>query len=409
MNMPVLPAVHASQPAADTPARAADASASQDTPAFSNVLSNQRGAAAGDKAPATTGRADATRADADKKQDPLGPDETLALILDSAALPLMQAAAQTPAATRHQTGAARTGIDAEADAPVSSARLGANTAALLADVDADAPQDAADAAPASRVSPRTNTGPVNPAMLAQAQAAESAPAATPVNRPAAGSRGNTSLPAADGKAALATPLAAASGATAHPQATPLAVAQDAPAAAQQAAAPLGATLLPAASSPSSAQAPLQLTVPTPLGSPQWPQDFSRQVLSLTQSGAATGHVVTMHVNPPELGPIHITLHLGDTLAQASFVSPHANVRQALENALPHLEQQLAQAGLSLGQANVSDQQPGQQQFGQPASNASASDGPAFSLDGGTAAPAPAAPVSASRPASRPDALVDTFA
>ncbi|WP_298017619.1 flagellar hook-length control protein FliK [uncultured Castellaniella sp.] len=403
--MPVLPAAHASQPPADTPARAADAGAARDTPAFSNVLSSQRGAAAGDKAAAapSTGRADPARANAGKKQDPLGPDETLALILDSTALPLMQPAIQTPAALRHQTGAARHGVDAAAGAAASSKRV--SDAAPLP-TRADAPADpAADAAPASR-SARANLGQAISAAGAQTrpQAAESeAPSA---HRPAGSRAGALPPAAADGKTPAATPLAAALGAAVRPQAAPVSAAQDMSAAAQ--AAPLGATLLPAASGPA-AQAPVQLAVPTPLGSPQWPQDFSRQVLSLTQSGAAAGHTVTMHVNPPELGPIHITLHLGDALAQASFVSPHANVRQALENALPHLEQQLAQAGLSLGQANVSDQQPGQQQFGQAPQGSASPDGSAFSLDGGaTVANSAAASASTPRPVSRPDALVDTF-
>jgi flagellar hook-length control protein FliK len=406
MNMPVLPAAHASQPPADTPARAADAGASQDTPAFSNVLSSQRGAAAGDKAAAapSTGRADPPRADAGKKQDPLGPDETLALILDSTALPLMQPAIQTPAALRHQTGAARHGVDAAAGAAASSKRV-SDAAPLLAGANADAPADpAADAAPASRAA-RASLGQAIPAAVTQTrpQAESDAPS---THRPAGSRAGALPSAAADGKTPLATPLAAALGAAVRPQAAPVSAAQDMSAAAQ--AAPLGATLLPAASGPA-AQAPVQLAVPTPLGSPQWPQDFSRQVLSLTQSGAAAGHTVTMHVNPPELGPIHITLHLGDALAQASFVSPHANVRQALENALPHLEQQLAQAGLSLGQANVSDQQPGQQQFGQAPQGSASQDGSTFSLDGGaTVANSAAASASTPRPASRPDALVDTF-
>ena len=172
-----------------------------------------------------------------------------------------------------------------------------------------------------------------------------------------------------------------------------------------AAAPTGASLLPAAA-PTTAAAPV--TVPTPLSNPQWPQDFSRQILHLTQNLAGAGNTVQMHVNPPELGPIHITLHVGDSIAQASFVSPHASVRQALENALPHLEQQLAQAGLSLGQADVGDQQPGQQAQGQAPSTRNGDS--TFSLDGQTAdaTAQPAAPM-APRTVSRPDALVDTFA
>ncbi|WP_322998381.1 flagellar hook-length control protein FliK [Castellaniella sp.] len=410
--MPVLPAVHATPPAADTPARATDAGSPQDTPAFSNVLSSQRNATTSDKTPAAPSkdRADTARSDA-KKQDPLGPDETLALILDSTALPLMQPVAQIPATLRHQAGAARSGNDTATDAPAAS-RRGADATALLADA-ADT-TDTLAAADATR-SRSMRTGSVSAQVVlasatrAPLQAAETA--APAAGRAAATNRAGALPPTiADGKTALAntldTALATTSATSSHPHAARSAAAPDALAGTQGT--PLGATMLPATAS-ATLQAPLQPSVSTPLGNPQWPQDFSRQVLNLVQSGTASGHTVTMHVNPPELGPIHITLHLGDSLTQASFVSPHANVRQALENALPHLEQQLAQAGLSLGQANVSDQQAGQQQFAQADQGSAASDGSAFSLDGSTTTTSgPAALAAAPRPPSRPDALVDTF-
>ena len=44
-----------------------------------------------------------------------------------------------------------------------------------------------------------------------------------------------------------------------------------------------------------------------------------------------------------------------------FVSQHAEVRQALQDALPQLREMLASSGINLGQANVSDQGPKEQQ------------------------------------------------
>ncbi|MGB6242142.1 MAG: flagellar hook-length control protein FliK [Castellaniella sp.] len=404
--MPVLPVVHTSQPSVDNTTRPADAGAAQDSsPAFSNVLSGQRNTTADDQSP--TRRVDVPSSDAAKKQDPLGPDETLALILDSAALPLMQPLVQTPATLRHQTGAASPKTDAiTGDQP--APQRGQAVAALLADdsAAADTPQPGqkaqGDTAPLTVRATQPILTPTAPTRL-QAAAVDlpQADKRTPVtNRPVtalSASADTTVTSPASLASATATHTAVATQLSSAP-----ALLTDTPVAA------LGASLLPAATS-SSIQPAIQLAVPTPLNSPQWPQDFSRQILNLTQAGAS-GHTVQMRVNPPELGPIHITLHLGDTLAQASFISPHANVRQALENALPHLEQQLAQAGLSLGQANVSDQQPGQQAFGQSAQGSGSSDGATFSLDGGTntvasdANPAASAP----RPLIRPDALVDTF-
>ena len=69
--------------------------------------------------------------------------------------------------------------------------------------------------------------------------------------------------------------------------------------------------------------------------------------------------------------------------------------------------QLAQAGLSLGQADVGDQQPGQQAQGQAPSARNGDS--TFSLDGQVADTATATATTIPRTVTRPDALVDTFA
>ncbi|CAM5190518.1 hypothetical protein CDEF62S_03919 [Castellaniella defragrans] len=153
-----------------------------------------------------------------------------------------------------------------------------------------------------------------------------------------------------------------------------------------------------------------LAVPTPLSAPQWAQDFGRRIAAFAQSGANGLHTVQLHVNPPELGPVHILLQIGDATTQAAFVSPHAHVRQALENALPRLEQQFAQSGLSLGQASVSDQQAGQQAFQQSDFTSSRGGSGTLSGRGMIASASPGLPTDPRTTAvpRRPDALVDTF-
>src|SRR5690606_41504856 len=96
MNMPVPPVTSPSPPAPDAPARGADAGAA-DTPAFSNVLSQQRDGAAvrpAESRQTETRRAGKADADAPERRDPLGPDGTLAPRLHRAAPP------PTPAAAR---------------------------------------------------------------------------------------------------------------------------------------------------------------------------------------------------------------------------------------------------------------------------------------------------------------------
>lgn len=420
MNMPVLPVTSSSPPpAADASARGADAAASTDAPAFSNVLSRQRDGAA---PPPETQSAETRRpagkagerapADPAGQHDPLGPDETLSLILDSAALPLMQAAAATLENRAADAGAAtRPAGAAEAHA----LRMPADIRAEPATDTRGGARDGRQADPAADTGSRLRAPGIEAAALlpaARARAAADEPAPAPI-RDAGRARIAATQPhiqpanqAFDAQAAgrqAADPAVQVSFSASGADATQLAAPNVAQA---SAAAPAAASLLPAGT-PAPAAAPV-VAVPTPLSNPQWPQDFSRQVLQLTQSLAGAGHTVQMHVNPPELGPIHITLHVGDSITQASFVSPHASVRQALENALPHLEQQLAQAGLSLGQADVGDQQPGQQTQGQ---GSSARNGEStFSLDGqlGDTASLPTASPTP-RTIARPDALVDTFA
>lgn len=69
---------------------------------------------------------------------------------------------------------------------------------------------------------------------------------------------------------------------------------------------------------------------------------------------------TLTLNPPDLGPLQVVLHVNNSHANATFVSGQADVRQALEAALPKLREMLNDAGIQLGQANVGTNMPNQQ-------------------------------------------------
>ena len=69
--------------------------------------------------------------------------------------------------------------------------------------------------------------------------------------------------------------------------------------------------------------------------------------------SASGHqVAELNLNPAGLGPLKVTLTMGDNQAQAMFVSAHEGVRKAVEAALPQLRTTLAEQGISLGQTSV---------------------------------------------------------
>lgn len=93
-------------------------------------------------------------------------------------------------------------------------------------------------------------------------------------------------------------------------------------------------------------------VATSLHDPQWGQDFSQRVVWMARSEMQSAH---LSLNPANLGPIEVTLNLGAEQATAIFSSPHVEVREALESALPRLREMLAGAGISLGDAQVNAQ------------------------------------------------------
>jgi len=142
-------------------------------------------------------------------------------------------------------------------------------------------------------------------------------------------------------------------------------------------------------------------IPVPLNHPQWSQALSQQMLRFAHANAQGLQVAELRLDPPELGPLRIAIELRDHVAHAAFVSAHAPVRLAIENALPQLHEQLAQAGISLGQTSVSDQgSPGQEAAGYD-------DALATAMAAETAQATHTAPAVVL--ARNPHALIDTFA
>lgn len=87
----------------------------------------------------------------------------------------------------------------------------------------------------------------------------------------------------------------------------------------------------------------------------WPQQLGQTLARLSSQGGAGEQQVELRLHPAELGSLGVTLKLGEHGAQAQFFSAHAQVRQALEQAIPQLREALAEQGIQLGDASVSDQ------------------------------------------------------
>lgn len=101
--------------------------------------------------------------------------------------------------------------------------------------------------------------------------------------------------------------------------------------------------------PSTGIASPHLRVETPLGQPGWHDEVGQKLTWIISSNRQQADLV---LNPPQLGRIEVTLTLDGGQTSASFTSPHPAVRDALENALPHLREVLADAGVTLGQTHV---------------------------------------------------------
>ena len=216
----------------------------------------------------------------------------------------------------------------------------------------------------------------------------------------AGDTANTR--AIGGQAAPAAVEAAPTG----PQALPPSAA-DTFAASLAASAPAPANSLSAPAAPAAAGQPgAALFVPAPLGHPGWGQAMAQQVGHALQSSAQGVQQAELRLDPPDLGPLRVTLQIQDNVAHAWFVSPHASVRQAVESALPHLAQQLADAGLSLGDTHVGSEQAGYQQPPPSAGQPSASGARGGQQAGSASAAANANP---QPPSSDSHLLIDTYA
>jgi len=117
------------------------------------------------------------------------------------------------------------------------------------------------------------------------------------------------------------------------------------------------------SAPRAEQAHLpQLPVPTPAGHKAWAEDVGNRVTWMVGRHDAKAELV---LTPPHLGKLEVSIQVTGGETTAHFVAASAAARDALEQAMPRLREILQQAGIQLGQSNVSTS--GDQQARQDAS------------------------------------------
>ncbi|MDR5755434.1 flagellar hook-length control protein FliK [Caballeronia sp. LZ035] len=144
-----------------------------------------------------------------------------------------------------------------------------------------------------------------------------------------------------------------------------------------------------------------------VGSSGWDDAFSQKVVFVSKSDQQSAELT---LNPKDLGPLQVTLQVSENHAHALFVSQHAQVRDAVEAAMPKLREAMEANGISLGSASVSDgsafARQSQQQGGDGRSGSGSGSGRGT---GGVGGVDDIGTASVSVPVRRTVGLVDTFA
>jgi flagellar hook-length control protein FliK len=248
-------------------------------------------------------------------------------------------------------------------------------------------------------------GAVKPATADAAPAApgEAKPATESFAAVAAQHGGGAEKPAVQAAPAdlakLAAPEARAASPEIRTESAPAALPDAAPAV--QPVAPQAAQQLAQTAQAANAAASNQLQAR--VGSNAWDQQLGQKVVWMVAGGDQSA---SLTLNPPDLGPLQVVLNVSNDTTSVAFSSADAEVRQALENALPKLKETMGEAGIQLGNATVSSGMSDQQQaFAEAA--AQRSGGGARFGSGQLAVDAPAEPA----PVVRRSVLgaVDTFA
>jgi len=100
-----------------------------------------------------------------------------------------------------------------------------------------------------------------------------------------------------------------------------------------------------------AESKLNAAIEAPVRSASFVTELADKVVWLS---GRQGQLADLSLNPPQMGSLEVRLTVSGTDASAQFFSPNPVVRDAIDAALPKLRELMAQAGLSLGEAEVRD-------------------------------------------------------
>ena len=110
-----------------------------------------------------------------------------------------------------------------------------------------------------------------------------------------------------------------------------------------------AQLQPAALEAAQAAAAASEELTAHVGTDAWNDQVGQKVVYMVGGEDQTA---SLTLNPPDLGPLQVVLSVSNGQADVTFSSNQLEVRQALENALPRLQEMMSESGITLGNATV---------------------------------------------------------
>ena len=94
------------------------------------------------------------------------------------------------------------------------------------------------------------------------------------------------------------------------------------------------------------------------GKPEWGQGMGKQVLWMVNQNISRAEI---RLNPANLGPLEVRIDMENDQVNVAFSSRHADVREAVEQAMPRLREMLEDKGLNLSDTDVSQHSFAEQQ------------------------------------------------
>ncbi|MGB5275869.1 MAG: flagellar hook-length control protein FliK [Gammaproteobacteria bacterium] len=94
----------------------------------------------------------------------------------------------------------------------------------------------------------------------------------------------------------------------------------------------------------------QTAITETFGKADWGQGMGKQILWMVNQNISRAEI---RLNPANLGPLEVRIDMDNDQVNVAFTSRHADVREAVELALPRLREMLGDKGLNLADANIS--------------------------------------------------------